>query len=142
VIGLSEESQVAYLQGKLSELERRANKRGINPLIGGVFLFFTGGVFWAMIRTIFLSAMPIAFTIGIAFIIAIVGAILFIFGLIETIHYYGELKSCYRELATRFPNAIPICPHCKKTLLKGNSEFCSLCGKPLKVRHGMWMRDN
>ncbi len=141
---MSEESQVAYLQGKLSELERRANKRGINPLMVGIFLFFTGGVLWSVISTIFLSAMPIAFTVGIAFLIAIVGVILFIFGLVEVIHYYGELNRCYRELATKFPNAIPICPYCKKTLLAGNSDFCNLCGKPLNVRHAVprWMRNN
>ena len=64
---------------------------------------------------------------GISFLVAVVGAFLFIFGLIVSIHYYGQIKGTYNELATKFPYAIPICEHCKKTLPKDSSKSCIYC---------------
>ena len=130
-MGLSEESQVANLQEKLLEIEKSFTNKGVIPLFVGVFFlsFFQAflGLFVLVSGTVF-SENTILAVRGFSFL---VGAFLFIIGLIVSIHYYGQRSRYYKELKTKFPYAIPICLYCKKTLPKDNSKFCNNCGKPI-----------
>jgi hypothetical protein len=117
---LSEESQVAYLQKKLSEFDGRLAIRAVPPLVIGAVL---SGWYLASLF-IFGSPLQLFF--------AEVGVPIFTFGLILIIHYIGQIKRTYRELKTKFPYAVPLCAQCKKTLSKEKPDFCAFCGKKTK----------
>jgi hypothetical protein len=116
LMGLSEESQVAYLQKELLELDRRAAKIMLPPLMIGAILtgFYLVSVFTG-------GPLP--------FLVAEVGVPLLTLGIIATIYYHSQIKRTYRELKTKFPYAVPLCSQCKKTLSKEKPDFCAFCGK-------------
>jgi hypothetical protein len=126
LIGLSEESQVAYLQKKLEEYDGKAEYASI-PVVGGGVL--SG---WYLM-SLFMPGPSLQI------FFPVVGVPLLTFGLIVTFYSRGQIKYAYRELETKFPNTLPICAYCKKTLQKQNPKFCVSCGKKARPYAKKWL---
>jgi hypothetical protein len=127
---LSEESQIDNLQKKLYALDRKVGYVAWIPIVIGIFLVVpavsTILEFFLIVLRITLSDNTFLFIRLFGFL---TGLSLIVFGAMKMYDYYGQIKECYGELATKFPFSIPICIYCKKTLPKGNPSLCSNCGK-------------
>jgi|WetSurMetagenome_2_1015567.scaffolds.fasta_scaffold204831_2 hypothetical protein len=134
LMGLSEESQVAYLQKKIRESEKK-DMRAFSTAIWGLFLGILGFCF--MIGGVVNngnapSGMNASWNgmIILGFLMVAPGAFLFVTGLIVSKYYSGKAKGYEREL-DKLANTTLICPNCQKTLPEGNAQFCVYCGKSL-----------
>jgi hypothetical protein len=135
VLGLSEESNDAYLLKKI----KVARRRKITFIIIGILgmnLCFSAAALTLQVNASYVEeyyGATIRTLIGILFLTEVAGwivsATVFIMAFNDKNPYRpkDKIMSPSKEL-----KLIPVCPNCKKRLPEGNAPFCIYCGKPVK----------